>query len=203
MMGSRKKKSRRSNGRGSILLISSLLIGSAAVRLGIGAGTAVAEGEFANQLLLPTAGNEADSSSPSPDRAAVGSLLDALIARENRIAEKEDKLKVRAKALDVAQVEIERRLEALKLAEERLSATLAQAQTAAEDDLARLTTVYENMKPKEAAALFEAMEPEFAAGFLARMRPDIAAKIMSGLDPQAAYSISAILAGRNALAPKT
>ena len=40
-------------------------------------------------------------------------------------------------------------IEALKLAEERLSATLARADTAAEDDVARLTTVYENMKPKD------------------------------------------------------
>ncbi len=202
MAGSRKKK-RSSTGKGSILLISSLLVGSAALRLGVGAGTAVAEGDLANQLLLPKAMSETEDAPQPAQKVEVGSLLDALIARENRIAEKEKKLKVRAKALDVAQVEIERRLDALKQAEERLGATLARAETAAEDDLARLTTVYENMKPKDAAALFETMEPEFAAGFLARMRPDVAAKIMSGLDPQVAYSISAIFAGRNALAPKS
>lgn len=195
------RKKLRSNGRGSILLITTLLLGSAALRIGLGAGAAVAEGDFPNQLLLP---NSALTEPPQPpDKAELGSLLEALKEREERVAEKEERLSVRAKALDVAQVEIERRLETLQQAEERLGATLARAQTAAEDDLARLTTVYENMKPKEAATLFEAMEPEFAAGFLGRMRPDVAAKIMSGLDPQIAYSISAILAGRNALAPKS
>ena len=78
---------------------------------------------------------------------------------------------------------------------------LAVAEKAAEGDLSRLTSVYEAMKPKDAAALFEAMEPEFAAGFLGRMRPDAAAGIMTGLSPETAYMISVVLAGRNARAP--
>jgi len=202
-MGLRRKNKGFSTGRGSILLISALLIGSATVRILVGAGIAIAEGDFANQLLLPPTMKSMGPADKPNDRAELKTLLDALNARERRVTEREAQLDVRTKALDVAQVEIERRLDALEQAEKRLGSTLARAQTAAEDDLARLTTVYENMKPKDAAALFEAMEPEFAAGFLARMRPDVAAKVMSGLDPQAAYSISAILAGRNALAPKS
>ena len=68
----------------------------------------------------------------------------------------------------------------------------------AEDDLVQLTSVYENMKPKEAALLFERMSPDFAAGFLGRMRPEDAAAIMSGLPPELGYSISVLLASRNA-----
>ena len=49
----------------------------------------------------------------------------------------------------------------------------------------------------------EEMEPSFAAGFLARMRSDVAAGIMAGLKPETAYTISVILAGRNAKAPKS
>ena len=45
------------------------------------------------------------------------------------------------------------------------------------------------------------MAPEFAAGFIGRMRADIAAAIMAGLTPETAYSVSAILAGRNTSAP--
>ena len=92
---------------------------------------------------------------------------------------------------------------ALEQIESDLRKTLALADGAAENDLARLTSVYENMKPKDAAALFETMEPDFAAGFLGRMRPDAAASVMTGLSPGAAYSISVILAGRNANAPKS
>ena len=86
--------------------------------------------------------------------------------------------------------------------EAALRETLSLADGASEADLSRLTSVYEQMKPKEAAALFETMDPAFSAGFMARMRPDAAAGILAKLSPQAAYSISAILAGRHALVPK-
>jgi flagellar motility protein MotE (MotC chaperone) len=46
--------------------------------------------------------------------------------------------------------------------------------------------------------LFERMSPDFAAGFLGRMRPEAAAAIMSGLPPELGYSISVLLASRNA-----
>ena len=195
------KKRQRIAARGSVLLLAGLFLGSAALRISLGANAAWAENDFAREMLMP-AGQQATDTQDSETRAEVTDLLSALRAREAAVAEREDQIAVRAKSLQVAQQEIERRIEALEAAEQRLSATLALADTAAEDDLARLTAVYENMKPKEAATLFQAMEPEFAAGFLARMRPDAAAKIMAGLEPQNAYSISAILAGRNAGAPK-
>ena len=79
---------------------------------------------------------------------------------------------------------------------------MATADKAAENDIGRLTAVYENMKPDQAAALFRLMEPSFAAGFLGRMRPDSAAAILAGLEPDLAYSISVVLAGRNADVPR-
>ena len=112
-------------------------------------------------------------------------------------------MEIRSKALSVIDEEITKRLTALEQAEVELRGTLALADNAAENDLARLTSVYENMKPKDAAALFGAMEPDFAAGFLGRMRPDAAAAVLAGLSPDAAYSISVILASRNANAPKS
>lgn len=184
--------------KGSILVISTLLIGSAVLRVVTSASTAFAEGEFADAFT--TSAHQSRMSKPQAD-TDVGTLLRALQEREARVQQMETEIERRAKALDVAQTEVERRLEALQQAEEQLQSTLARASTAAEDDLVRLTSVYENMKPAEAAELFATMEPAFAAGFLARMRPDIAAEVLSGLEPQTAYSISAILAGRNANAP--
>lgn len=194
-------KRRHMAGRGSVLLIASLFIGSAGLRVTMGANAAWADNDFAREMLTPVVQQTADAPA-SANRSEIAGLLDALRQREAAVTEREAQVEIRTKSLDVAQQEVERRIEALEAAEQRLSATLALADTAAEDDLSRLTAVYENMKPKEAAALFQAMEAEFAAGFLARMRPDAAAKIMAGLEPQNAYSISAILAGRNASAPK-
>ncbi|GGB01102.1 MotE family protein [Allosediminivita pacifica] len=129
-------------------------------------------------------------------------MIEALKAREARVATLEEEIDVRMQALSVAESEIDRKLARLEEAEASLRATLATARTAAEDDVARLTDVYASMKPKQAAALFETMDPEFAAGFLGRMPPDAAAAILAGLTPETAYTISVIVAGRNANAPR-
>lgn len=190
------------NGRGSILLIAGLLLGSAVLRVGIGAGQAVATENPLAAIKAPEIAATSDTETSEEERAQMSDMLRSFQDRETRLIERENQIDMRMKALSVADEQIERRLANLQQAEDSLRELLALANTAAEDDLTRLTSVYENMKPKDAAALFEEMEPAFAAGFLGRMRPDAAAGVMAGLSPQVAYSISVILAGRNADVPK-
>ena len=197
MRGGKKQKKRRS-GRGALWLISGLLLASGVIRLVTGTGPALAremEQLTANSDATMTASGECQA---DPDIAKV---LVALKARDNALAKREAALADRIAALSLAEQEIRENLTALETAEQELAATLSVADKAAEGDLARLTSVYENMKPKEAAALFEEMAPEFAAGFLGRMRPDAAAAIMVGLKASTAYTISVLLAGRNANVP--
>jgi len=191
------KKTRRPS-RGVLWLIALLLSSSALVRVGGPVGHAIA-GE-----VMERAGQQDSTQEPSEDTAIeadIARVLAQLQEREGLLKEREAVLATRLQALDVAEAQIEKNLTALIAAEANLAATMALADSAAEDDLQRLTAVYENMKPKEAAPLFEAMDPQFAAGFLGRMRADAAASIMSGLEPQTAYAISVILAGRNANVP--
>ncbi|OIP84225.1 MAG: hypothetical protein AUK37_05940 [Rhodobacterales bacterium CG2_30_65_12] len=187
------KKRKRRGARGVLWIIALMLAASGALRLSGGSGLAIASG-IADAVTDPTAYDCA----PPPDIAEVLALLDT---REAAVSVREAAVSDRMQALAVAEAQIARNMTALKAAESSLEATMALASNAAEEDLARLTAVYENMKPKEAAPLFAAMAPEFAAGFLARMRPDAAAAIMSRLEPENAYSISVLLAGRNANAP--
>ncbi|MDA7423266.1 MotE family protein [Thalassococcus lentus] len=196
------KKQRRSKTFGALSVIGSLLLASAVLRITIGATSAIAREEplKAPPDVQQVAAEPAATSLLSDEDIAP--VLAALKARETRIAKREEAVAVRQKALEIAKSEIDQRMAALAAAEESLKATLSLAQTAAEDDIKKLTDVYATMKPKKAAALFEEMDPEFAAGFLGRMRPDAAAAILAGLNPQAAYTISVILAGRNANAPK-
>jgi len=184
---------RRRIGRGALIILALLLASSGALRLGQGVGAALAlEAEKdAGVALEPT-------SCPAPPAAVSAALLQ----REAKVAVQELALAERLAALDLTEQAVAMRLAALEDAETRLRATLSIASGAAEDDLVRLTAVYEAMKPADAAALFETMTPEFAAGFLGRMRPDAAAAVLSGMSPDAAYAISVLIAGRNALAPK-
>lgn len=198
------KKSRRFRRSGTLMMLAVLLIGSAAVRLALEAGPAIAR-EVAS---LQEPGKEGPGHKGEPQRESMPSsaelqtMLAAFKEREAALAAREAEIQDRAKALEIADQAIQTKLAALEEAESRLRATLSMADGATEEDVTRLTTVYEQMKPKEAAALFEEMDPGFAAGFLARMQPEAAAGIMAGLSPEAAYTISVVLAGRNGNVPK-
>lgn len=185
---------------GGLMLIACFMIVSAVVRLAAEAGPAISRVAAASATQQPQ-GKTTPKDMPDAQPASVDAVLAALGAREKTVQRREDELEERLQALRVAEDAVEQRLQALQDAEERLRSTLAVADGATERDVAQLTTVYEQMKSKEAAAVFEQMAPEFAAGFLARMRPEIAASVLEGMDPRAAYTISVVLAGRNFRVP--
>ena len=176
--------------RGILIILSAIFALSGILHLG---PVTAAFAEDLTELLSGTSADKAtNEAAPNPQDVAV--VLAAL-------QEREAKLSQRLEALSLAEARVTTKLQELTQAEQTLAATMATAKSAAADDLAQLTTLYENMKPKQAIPLFEAMEPEFAAGFIAQMKPAAAAPIMAGLDPQISYAISVVLAGRNAAAP--
>lgn len=130
-------------------------------------------------------------------------LAEKLKERNAAVNAREVALRDRWAALSLAEETIKARISELTDAEKSLAETLAIADKAAENDLLKLTSMYEAMKSDEAANLFQTMAPEFAAGFLTRMRPEVAAAIISGMDVDAAYTVSVLIAGRNAKAPKS
>lgn len=181
---------RRRSGRGALVILSLVLAASGALRLGAGVGAAMAN-SAADDTTEPL-------NCPVPPAA----LAAALVGRESHVKSQELALSERMAALALAEEAISKRLAELKVAEEELKKTLTLADGAAEKDVARLTAVYEAMRPADAAALFQTMAPEFAAGFLGRMRPEITAAVLAGMKPDKAYSISVLIAGRNAMVPK-
>lgn len=189
---------KRRRGRGALAMIAMLLIGSGLLRAGLGAGAALARDE--ENAGLPEAAQTVQDACES--QGEIAPLLAALNEREGRVAAQEARMRDRMRALEIAEQEVSRKTNDLLAAEEALRATIALADNAAEDDIMRLVSVYQAMKPKNAAALFETMDPEFAAGFFGRMDPQAAAAIMAGLTPEMAYTVSVVLAGRNASVPK-
>lgn len=190
------KGKHRGSSRSVLVVIATLLLVSGIIRIGEGIGRAVAV-EVAPETGGASFGEPGDCNFED----GVSEVMASLKERELRVTARETNVANRMKALSAAEDQIAQNLAALVAAEDELARTMALAKQAAEGDLAKLTTVYENMKPKDAAALFEEMAPEFAAGFLGRMRADAAAAIMAGMPPQAAYTVSVVLAGRNAKVP--
>jgi flagellar motility protein MotE (MotC chaperone) len=196
MTGSKVGKAKRRGGQGALIILAVFLAISGALRLGGGIGMALARSET-------SVASSEDGTAPALDCPAPPvALAEALSNREERVSAKEKALEDRLAALALADKAIEIRLAKLAAAEAELNETLSRADGASEADLTRLTDMYQSMKPKEAAALFTTMAPEFAAGFLGRMRPETSAAILSGMSPEDAYTVSVILAGRNAKVPK-
>lgn len=184
---------------GTLGIIALCFVTSGLVRLAVAAPT-LAE-EFA--ALDPT---PAEPLPMAPESCVpVGDadeLMRAIAARARQLDERDSYVTTREATLAIAETRIAEQMSALVAAEDRLAATLVRADTAADEDVARLTEVYERMKPDAAAAIFETMDVNFAAGFLAQMRPESAALVLSNMSAELAYSVSVIIAGRNAAAPR-
>ncbi len=176
-------------GRGVLTVIALCCAASGAMRLGFGVGAALALGP--EQTV-------AEDATCTETPLAVA---EALTRREARVSEREASLNERLAALALAEKAITARMTELDEARKGLMQVVDVADGAAEDDLARLTAVYEAMKPADAARVFAAMSPDFAAGFLGRMRPETAATVLAALDPKLAFELTAMVAGRNAKAP--
>lgn len=181
---------------GALGVIGALFLASAGVRL----SEAARAQEGAPPAPPPAAAARPQTADCVPE-PGVAELLVGIRAREVELDARAGALEDRLQALRLAEDAAAARLAELTAAEEALAATLAIANAAAERDVARLTAVYEAMKPRLAGDLFARMEPGFAAGFVMRMRPEAAGAILSEIDPERAYAISAIMAGRNARAP--
>ena len=193
---------RRPRRRRGLLMIALFLGLSGLIRIGDGIGHALAETASHGTEPPPTGAAATTGADCTPDGGALA-LLDALKAREARVHEQETAQENEARTLALARAQIDEKIAALTAAEEKLAATIQQADKAAEKDVAKLVAVYETMKPKDAAKLFSEMDPEFAAGFLGQMQPAAAAAVLAGIEPSKAYAISLMLAGRNATAPKS
>jgi flagellar motility protein MotE (MotC chaperone) len=189
---------RRSPTIGGVTLIVACFVGSAALRL-TESGPALAQGleEMTGPRLTPAS----MPAEPEKSSAEADALLRAIREREAQLDRHAAQLADRAQALNVAETKLAEQLEAFEKARQNLEQTLAQADKAAERDIERMTTVYENMKPEEAARIFERMEVSFAAGLLSRMRPELTADVLASMEPDSAYAVTLTIASRNARVP--
>jgi len=191
-------------------VLTTLFATGAALQLATGLGAALAQDPAPPAVPTELAANASSAAAPvdhltdSPQLATptdTAQLLLDLRAREVALRRRETQVSEQESLISAAQTRLQAQMQALQGVEAELSATMALADRAAEEDISRLVTVFEAMKPEEASAVFAEMAPDFAAGFLGRLNPESAAAILAGLDPRLAYSLSALLAGRNALVP--
>jgi flagellar motility protein MotE (MotC chaperone) len=119
---------------------------------------------------------------PSAQATEAEGLLAAIRDREAQLDAEAARLADREQTLKVAEAKLAEQLAAFQTAQSALEETLALADKAAERDIERMTAVYENMEPEDAARIFGRMDVAFASGLLARVRPEVAArKLLTGI----------------------
>lgn len=181
---------------GGLTMLAMFLGVAGLIRIGLGVTAAMAQDGSGLPPTPPATAETACITEPGLEKM-VADLKD----RAAQLSARETVATQREQSLTLAQSRVDEKLAELKAAQERLSATIAEADHAADKDVSSLVAMYEAMKPKDATRLFAEMQPDFAAGFIVKMKPELAAAVLAGLEPAQAYSISAVLAGRNANAP--
>lgn len=147
----------------------------------------------------PAAAPARTDAAASPTSALPGSPAERAI--RERLAERREELQLRAReieARDRLAEEVERRLDAraeeMRKAEERRSGAAASKAEAESASLKPLVTMYETMKPKEAARVFERLPHDVLVPVVRQINPRKMAEIMAALTPEAAEKLTVALA---------
>ena len=131
-------------------------------------------------------------------KCLTGDVLAVMKKDLKRLETRKVEISKREAALETLEMKLKDQMKAVELANSTLETRINTLKTVADEDLTHLVAMYETMKPKQAAEIFNSMDPNFAAGFLREMNSTKAGLIMASMDARKSYSISVIIAGRNA-----
>ena len=131
---------------------------------------------------------------PPGERAILERLQDRRQQLDARVREME----MRESLLQATEKRLEARLAELKAIEARINAIVQQRD---EDELKRfkgIVTMYENMKPKEAARIFDRLDLKILVDVSTQMKPATMSAILAQMSPEAAERLTVELASRAA-----
>src|ERR1700716_3241004 len=136
---------------------------------------------------------EQNPQSVSPSERAI---LERLQARRQELEQRAREVEIRESLLKSAEKRIEGRVEEMKATEARISGASGQK---AEQDAARfkgIITMYEGMKPKDAAKVFDRLEMSVLYEIASQIAPRKMSDILGLMQPEAAERLTVELARR-------
>src|SRR3954466_5632327 len=136
-----------------------------------------------------------DAAAPSASPAE-RALLERLGERREEIQQKGRELEMRERLLENAERKIEARLNELKGAEDKASETQGKRGDTEAAAIRNLTTMYEAMKPKDAARVFDRLPNDVLVPVVMQMNPRKMAEVLAVMSPEAAEKLTVALATR-------
>lgn len=132
--------------------------------------------------------------------AAERAVLESLGKRREDLQQQEGQLDLREKLLQATEERIQKRVEELKKLEQRIEAAVGEKQQQEKDEIAGLVTMYENMKPKDAARIFDRLSLPILLKVVRQMKPRKMADVLAKMSPEAAEKLTVAIAS-NSTAP--
>jgi len=129
--------------------------------------------------------------------AAERAVLESLGKRRETLQKQEGQLDLREKLLQATEDRIEKRVEELKQLEARIGAAVEEKKKQEENEIAGLVTMYENMKPKDAARIFDRLSLPILLKVVRQMKPRKMADILAKMSPEAAERLTVAIASRS------
>jgi flagellar motility protein MotE (MotC chaperone) len=131
-----------------------------------------------------------------PTSPAERALLERLGERREEIQQKGHELELRERLLENAERRIEARLNELKGAEDKASEAQGKRGDTEAAAIRNLVTMYEAMKPKEAARVFDRLPIDVLVPVVMQMNPRKMAEVLAVMSPEAAEKLTVALATR-------
>ncbi len=146
----------------------------------------------------PKASAPAAEPSPAQDQMSPSekALLEKLGDRRNALKQRSDELDLREKMLDEAEKKIETGIGDLKKSEDKADAAAKAKDEAEKQGLKSIVTMYETMKPKDAARVFDRLGHDVLVPLVVSMNPRKMAEILAVMQPEAAERLTVALANR-------
>ncbi len=126
--------------------------------------------------------------------AAERAVLESLGRRRESLQQQEGQLDLREKLLRATEERIQKQVEELKKLEARIDEAVEAKKKQEENEIAGLVTMYENMKPKEAARIFDRLSLPILLKVVRQMNPRKMAAILAKMSPEAAERLTVAIA---------
>jgi flagellar motility protein MotE (MotC chaperone) len=140
---------------------------------------------------------------PQVQSPAERAILERLGERREEIQQKGRELEMRERLIENAERRLESRLNELKGAEERAGEAAGKRGDSEAAAIRNLVTMYEAMKPKDAARVFDRLPHDVLVPVATQMNPRKMAEVLSAMSPEAAEKLTVALATRaRALTPQ-
>ncbi|MBR0793621.1 flagellar protein FlbB [Bradyrhizobium manausense] len=128
--------------------------------------------------------------------ASERAILERLQARRQEIEARQREIDIRESLLKSAEKRIEGKVEEMKAVESRITATQAEQKAAEAQRLKGLVTMYEGMKPKDAARVFDRLEMSVLIEIASAIAPRKMSDILGLMSSEAAERLTVEMARR-------